>query len=300
MYQWLFDIFRRSPNPPVLTYTPAHTSDQSTPAHANRLVDHLASSLHAPDRPLLSLPLPTFTLPLYVLYAPSHGYVLPPIPSTLDDLLTSSRLSDASARPNPVLFRCLYDDHPPPPHPYTRASSAYSALVQLYSRSSQLDDAFTRYRRFGDASPACHFGCATLEIPHHLFVECPHFSIVRDGALGAVTLETSSLLTTAETPLLSDVILRTAHTLFVDDPDTWPQYFSHYYCGTVPPLPAAPNTDGTRSSARRLLSCIATLWHSTSIRLAARIWGSYKRALAPCLPRSSPTISLPRHLDHLL
>ena len=32
----------------------------------------------------------------------------------------------------------FYYPHPPPPHPYTRASSVYSAVVQLYARSHQL------------------------------------------------------------------------------------------------------------------------------------------------------------------
>ena len=75
LYHWLLDIFRRTPNPPLLTYTPAHTSDTSPPAQANRLVDNLASSSHSPSQPPLSLSLPTFSFPTYVLHVPSHGYV---------------------------------------------------------------------------------------------------------------------------------------------------------------------------------------------------------------------------------
>lgn len=241
LYHWLLDIFRCTPNPPLLTYTPAHTSDTSPPTQANRLVDHLASSSHSPLRPPLSLPLPTFHFPSYVLHVPSHGYVLPSsIPSTLEDLATRSTLINPSLRPNSVLFRSLYDNHPPPPHPYTRASSAYSALVQLYLCSSQLDDARTRHRRFGDTSPSCHFGCDALETPHHLFVQCPHFEAVRDEALRALLRDTSALLQATKTPLPEDVILRTARTLFTDDSTTWPQTLSHYYYGMVPPLPAVP------------------------------------------------------------
>ncbi|KAI1786591.1 hypothetical protein LXA43DRAFT_848408, partial [Ganoderma leucocontextum] len=172
--------------------------------------------------------------------------------------------------PNSVLFRPLYDTHPPPPHPYIRASSAYSALVQLYARSSQLDAAFTRYRRFGDVAPSCHFGCDTLETAHHLFVQCPRFADLRDNARSTVTQDTSSLLDATETTLPRDAILRMASGLFVDDPDVWPQYYSHYFCGTIPRLPAEACTP---PATRRLLSRIASLWHSVSIRLAARIWG---------------------------
>ncbi|KAI1787607.1 hypothetical protein LXA43DRAFT_861135, partial [Ganoderma leucocontextum] len=162
------------------------------------------------------------------------------------------------------------DSHPPPPHPYTRASSAYSALVQLYTRSSQLDDAFTRYRRFGDIAPSCHFGCDALETTHHLLVQCPRFADLREDARCSVTQDTSSLLDAMETTLPKDVILRTASALFIDDPDVWPQHHSHYYCGTMPRLPAEA---GTSLATRRLLSRIAALWHSVSIRLAAHVWG---------------------------
>ena len=177
------------------------------------------------------------------MHVPSHGYAFPSsIPSVLGDLITRARSSDPSARPNSVMFRSLYDTHPAPPHPYTRASSAYSALVQLYVRSSQLDDAFTRYRRFGDTPPACHFGCNILETPHHLFVECPRFATVRDEALDAVVRDTSLLLQAAKTPLPQEVFLHIARSLFSDDTQVWPQTLSHYFYGTVPPLPAIATT----------------------------------------------------------
>ena len=116
------------------------------------------------------------------------GYVLlSSIPSILSDLLTHSWLSNPSAWPNSVLFCSLYDTHPPPPHPYTHASSAYSALIQLYSHSPQLNGTFIRYCCFGDITPTCHFSCDTLETPHHLFVSCPHFTSVCDETLTAAT-----------------------------------------------------------------------------------------------------------------
>nr|VWP00632.1 Mevalonyl-coenzyme A hydratase sidH (EC (Siderophore biosynthesis protein H) [Ganoderma boninense] len=301
LYHWLRDICQCSPNAPIITYTPAHTSNSSPPAQANRLVDNLASTSHTPGRIPLALPLPTFTLPPYVLHAPSHGYILPSsIPTAVRDLHIHTLLSDPSLRPNSVLFRSLYDQHPPPPHPYTRASSAYSVLVQLYSRSSQLDDAFTRFRRFRDASPLCHFGCDTLETPHHLFVQCPHFADVRDEHKIAVQRETSTLLHATETPLPKEVIQRTAASLFVDDPDIWPQTTARYFLGMVPPIPGVSSSSGAHLHTTRLLSRIAASWHLTSIRLTARIWGSYKRAMNLSPPRIPPPIALPPHLTHLL
>ncbi|KAG2111299.1 uncharacterized protein F5147DRAFT_687162, partial [Suillus discolor] len=43
--------------------------------------------------------------------------------------------------------------HRLPDFPYTRASSSFSAVVQLYARSSQLDTAEVRHRRFRDMPP---------------------------------------------------------------------------------------------------------------------------------------------------
>nr|VWP02165.1 Trihydroxynaphthalene reductase (EC (T3HN reductase) [Ganoderma boninense] len=300
LYYWLLNICERSPNAPLITYTPAHTSDSSPPAQANRLVDRLASTAHTPGRTPFTLPLPTFTLPSFVLHAPSHGYILPPsIPTAVRDVHVRSLLSDPSSRPNSVLFRSLYDQHPPPSHPYIRASSAYSALVQLYSRSSQLDDAFTRFRRFHDASPLCHFGCDTLETPHHLFVQCPHFAEVRDEHKMCNVRRPRCLK--QRNPLPKEVIQRAAASLFVDDPDIWPQTSTRYFLGMIPPIPGIPeSSSGAHLHTTRLLSRIATSWHSTSIRLTARIWGSYKRATNPFSPRIPSPITLPPHLAHLL
>ncbi|KAM5539151.1 hypothetical protein V8D89_007181 [Ganoderma adspersum] len=183
-------------------------------------------------------------------------------------------------------------------HYYVRkvGSSAYSALVQLYLRSSQLDDAFTCYRRFRDVSPTCHFGCDSLETPHHIFVQCPHFAVICDEASRAVIRDTSSLLDATETPLPTDVIIRIAHALFIDDPLIWPQTASHYHYGTVPSLPEVPAAFGGHLPSKRLLSRVAALWHSSSIRLSARIWGSYKRATYPFSPRSKAQLLVSRFL----
>ncbi|PIL24461.1 hypothetical protein GSI_14215 [Ganoderma sinense ZZ0214-1] len=103
-----------------------------------------------------------------------------------------------------------------------------------------------------------------------------------------------------KTPLPSDVILRNARSLFTDDPAVWPQTLSHYFYGTLPPLPAVIATHGDQLPTRRLLSRIAVLWHSASIRLVARIWGSYKRILYPFPPRVPSPLTLPPHISRLL
>ncbi|KAI1797959.1 hypothetical protein LXA43DRAFT_876219 [Ganoderma leucocontextum] len=276
LYHWLFDIL----NP-------------------NRTVDTLTSTSHS--SPLLSVPLPTFTLPDFALHGPSVGYVSPSsLPSVLSALSHCALSSDPTFRPNITLFRSLYDPHPPPTHPYTRSSSAYSAVVQLYARSAQLDSAQTRHARLPvrDVSPSCHFGCDAIESAHHLLVTCPHFSPFREAASTSVLRDTSGLLDAAKTPPpLKDVILHTAAALFHDDPSVWPQSTSHYYLGTMPFVRGLSGADS--SAARRLASRLFQAWHTTSIHLAGRIWGAYKRRLFGCTPSPPSLPPLPPHLSYL-
>ncbi|KAI1797249.1 hypothetical protein LXA43DRAFT_877648 [Ganoderma leucocontextum] len=276
LYIWLLDLLTRIPNPPRLQYTPAHTSATTVPAQANAFVDTLASSRR---------------------YIDSAS-----IPCSLQTLSARSLITNPASRPNLTLFRCLYDLHSPPPHPYTRASSAFSATVQLYARSSQLATAWTRCSRFRDAPPVCHFGCAALESAHHLFVLCPHFATFRDDAFCAILRDTSALLESADvSPLFAGAVLRIARTLFSDDGTVWPQFHSHYFLGTIPAIPSPPpGASGADSlPLHRLRIRLANLWHTASIRLAARIWGQYIRAFS-CPVAPEPVVpSLPPHLAHL-
>ncbi|KAK0499000.1 hypothetical protein EDD18DRAFT_1056963, partial [Armillaria luteobubalina] len=158
----------------------------------------------------------------------------------------------------------------PPEHPYLRASSAYSALVQLYARSEQLDTTYTRFRRFGNVSPLCISGCDSLETIHHVFVSCPAYRSFRQQATKTLITETSRILDSAEVPLLfCSSFLQVIRRLFEDGPD-WPQSLSRFYLGLTPSLPC--RTDLPEVKATRLLARIAHIWHTSSIRLAGRIW----------------------------
>ncbi|KAF8239259.1 hypothetical protein L208DRAFT_1017712, partial [Tricholoma matsutake] len=69
-----------------------------------------------------------------------------------------------------------YDQHPPPDYPYTRAPSSYSAVIQLYAHSDQLDLALTLSSRLHNGfQPWCRFGCHVLKSTHHIFTECLRF-----------------------------------------------------------------------------------------------------------------------------
>ncbi|GBE80307.1 hypothetical protein SCP_0300220 [Sparassis crispa] len=236
----------------------------------------------------------------YVLFSSSDGYIESDPSTYLSHALVAAVVDDRSFTPLRTLALPFYNDLPPPDYPYTRASSAYSALVQLYARCGQLDTAYTRFARFGDSSLWCQFGCYALETPHHLFVECPMFAPLRENARRDVITESSKLLLGAETtPSLMEDILLVARSLFIDS-DVWPLYTSHYFLGILPPTPTqgAPAT----STHRRLCVRLMQTWHTIGIRLAGRIWGEYKRRTHPHTRRtfSPPQLSLPLHLAHLL
>ncbi|KAK0457285.1 uncharacterized protein EV420DRAFT_1216962, partial [Desarmillaria tabescens] len=150
----------------------------------------------------------------------------------------------------------------PPEHPYIRASSAYSAVVQLYARSAQLDCAYTRFLRFGDMSP----------LFHHVFVVCPSFNHLRDEANEAIHTHTAQILHNADVPLSICVpLLHLVHRIFMDG-NHWPRHISQYYLGILPPLPSALTVKRSPFQSRRLQTRFLHTWHSAAIRLAGRIW----------------------------
>ncbi|KAK0229128.1 hypothetical protein EDD85DRAFT_741369, partial [Armillaria nabsnona] len=209
------------PPPPHLPSSPSHYTDhlnssriidsaihlpplshQWSSLPANALADHLASgSQYLQLRPPPA-PLPTFFMDSFMLYSPNDGYVETSISSYLPSVLTSALYSSPDFRPATTMLLPFYDQHTPPDHPYLRASSAYSALVQLYARSDQLDTTYTRFRRFGNISPMCVSGCDALETVHHVFVSCPVYHAFRQHATQTLITETSRILDSAEVPLL--------------------------------------------------------------------------------------------------
>ncbi|KAG2154118.1 hypothetical protein DEU56DRAFT_726531 [Suillus clintonianus] len=187
----------------------------------------------------------------------------------------------------------LYDSHAPPDHPYVRMPYAYLTLVQLYTRSRQLDTASVCFTRLRNTSPWCRFGCERLETPHHLFVECLCFAETRNRSSQDVIDATSMLLREAKTAMTTtELYLHTARRLFVDD-TVWPLHASRYYLGTVPAINASYQISHV------LATKVAQTWHIASIRLAGQIWGTYRHVVNPSVGKAQRTFDLPTHLKHL-
>ncbi|KAK0226668.1 hypothetical protein IW262DRAFT_782323 [Armillaria fumosa] len=240
IYRWLLHLLQHSPpphHPPNIIYTLAHTDSSSTPLTVNALADRLASgSQYFQIRPPPA-PLPTFYMDSFMLYSLNDGYIETSISSCFPSILTSALYSSPDFRPATTMLLALYDQHTSPEHPYLRASSAYSALVQLYARSDQLDTTYTRFRRFGNISLLCISGCDALETIHHIFVSCPVYRSFRQQATKTLITETSRILDSAEIPLLMySSFLQIVCRLFEDGPD-WPQSRSRFDLGLTPPFP---------------------------------------------------------------
>ncbi|KAG1893693.1 uncharacterized protein F5891DRAFT_1258312 [Suillus fuscotomentosus] len=241
---------------------------------------------------------------------------VPSIPRIAKDLdLTDAvvRLEDSYAwsdsfRPARALVLGLHDSHRLPDFPYTRASSSFSAAVQLYPRSSQLNTAEVRHRRFRDISLWCHFGCDAFQSVHHVFALYPAFLAIRHAYSEQLCDESSSLLEGKTTDRVREVLELAARHLFSDDAGLWPQYRMRSYASVVPPLarivrdmsetevgvlPLQSHGMGNFASSNAgvlspqldsamiepgLLSRLAQAWHAHSTRFAGHL-GDYKRRM---------------------
>ncbi|KAI6001419.1 hypothetical protein EDD15DRAFT_2152521, partial [Pisolithus albus] len=179
LYRWLVDITSSSSTAHHLQLTRAHVPITSSQSYANDVADRLAREAQSFPR-ALPAPVPTFVYDSFFLYTTHTGLIESATSPIVQQLHARRLCSSPHFTPALTLSRPLYDPHPPPPYRYTKASSAFSAVVQLYARSCQLDTAATWFSRADGSTPCCHFGCTSLETAHHLFVSCYHFQTFRD------------------------------------------------------------------------------------------------------------------------
>ncbi|KAK7027262.1 hypothetical protein VNI00_015351 [Paramarasmius palmivorus] len=302
LYRWIMDIVHRRHHtaPLLIQHIPSHTSSTSPPARANDLADRIASSAHRSIPRPPPAPLPTFFMDDYTLFSKTHSYIESNPFLYISNILARRSAYEASFRPASTLLHTLHDLTPPPTYPYTRATSAYSAVVQLYARSSQLDTNFTKFRRFGDISPWCSFGCAELETTHHIFTECPRFAHFRTHAKDSLVSTTTSLVQRQPYHLTKDeqAAIVTASSQLFADTDIWPLKRTRYYLGSMPNI---SNIVHSLSTNQRAHTAIVQSWHVAAIRLAGRIWGEYRRVTSPSRmrPERSKTVHLPPFLSRI-
>jgi hypothetical protein len=124
----------------------------------------------------------------YTFHCEPDGWVESNIRYFVGHFIAKSTANVLALSPRHCMTTWLYDLNPPPPWIYTKATSAYTALVQLYARSGQLPTADGMYQKKTISSRACRFGCLDTENPRHIFVVCRRFSDMRDKEHASLTL----------------------------------------------------------------------------------------------------------------
>ncbi|PPQ63162.1 hypothetical protein CVT24_005802 [Panaeolus cyanescens] len=203
IYRWIIDIWSSMQQPPLLQHVKAHTSSSSSASILNRVADNLASKSHNISPP--SSTYPDFFLDTFSLFSPSTGILENNISTNFP---VSSTARDIFFNKFSLPLQSSFDSIPPPSHPYFNSTSSYAAVVQLYSRSAQLDTNLTKSRRLPLAQPWCRFGCPTYEDAHHLFVNCPFFNSYRDEARSDLSRELDVLIVPNDTPHNTGTFLR--------------------------------------------------------------------------------------------
>ncbi|KAG2347931.1 hypothetical protein BDR05DRAFT_957568 [Suillus weaverae] len=300
-----------SPSPSI-SWTAAHTGGQTSQCLANDYVDHMASVAQHSCGLVASAPLATFTMDDYALFSFDFGFLECNMSCFVISRLESTYASSNSFHPAQAWPLALYNCHPLPDFPYTRASSSFSAV---------LDTAQVWHRRFRNMLPWCHFGCDAFESTHHIFALCPAFMAIRRAHNVGLCDETSLLLEGKTTDHIREVFGRAAQCLFSDNTGLWPQYHMCFYVGVLPPLadivadvrpyvgvlPPPSDILGNNSFSDNVGVSSPRPSHMTLdarllIRLAGHIWGEYKQCVHALHagPTSSPTDSSLTSYSYLL
>lgn len=277
-YRWLSDIATTSSCSTALHHVKAHTTSTTVPSQLNHIADRTAAEARQFPAFTPSAPVPTFSMDDFTLWSHTHGYIESDDMSFVDDEL--SRISANHVAIKSIrMARDIHDSRPTPAYAYVQAFSAYSALVQIQTRSGQLPVASTLYRRKMASSPACQLRCGWLwEDVHHVFVSCPHTTHLRAAASASVRAEVAAAIIGAPADVRENLLNATEH-LFRDDP-IWPLEVSKYYLGHTPSVHGFLDTELEWDSSltrARIGARVHSTWHSSSIRLAGRIWGFHRR-----------------------
>ncbi|EJD45292.1 hypothetical protein AURDEDRAFT_43389, partial [Auricularia subglabra TFB-10046 SS5] len=184
-YRWLVDLRRNHRETGLsVEYTRGHANDAAARGSVlNSLTDYYASTAQGYAHDLPSAPVPTFFMDDYTFATEADGWIESSPRLFFMHHRARQQARDLETGHGNRMVSSLYSPSHPE-FPYTRALSAYSALVQLYARSGQLPTAETlsERARSNPLPPFCRFGCRTVESDFHLFVECPRFNSYRSEA----------------------------------------------------------------------------------------------------------------------
>ena len=119
---------------------------------------------------------------------------------------------------------------------------------------------------------------------HHVFVYCEAYREWRAEAEASVVEWTKDRLATLEVEeVVANNLLKSAKSLFTDDPSVWPPQKTLFYLGQLPkvdPLISSGSVEPGEVFRKRLKCHIVNGWHLSCIRLAGRIFGDFQRRMA--------------------
>jgi len=111
-------------------------------------------------------------------------------------------------------------------------TSAYSATIQLYARSSQLATADLLFQRGKLKDKRCRLGCDDNESMRHLFIKCAIYQQWCNEAQVHTVEKTALKLTMMQVEgVVKDTLISAAESLFSDNPLIWPLCLTIFYLG---------------------------------------------------------------------
>jgi hypothetical protein len=228
-------------------------------------------------------PIPTFLMDDFTFYSDDDGWIETNIRVFVDYFLAKQTARTLSMAYHYRMATQLYDLHSHPTYPYTKAASAYSAMVQLYARSGQLPTASIMKQRKKMANSGCRYGCWESEDMYHIFVKCERFRVLRGEATEMLVSRVNRQVDDNKLEELHVMgLLEAAKCFFCDSDILWPLHYSAFYLGHVPKLDSLVLREALTSTAihERFLHNIHGDFHLAGIRLASRIWGMVQRDMA--------------------
>jgi hypothetical protein len=183
-YRWIEDLVKRTRT--VVNYVKSHTDAIGIGSWLNAEADHYASKAQSTTHLIPIAPIPTFFMEDFAFYREVDGWIESNIHIFTDYFLAKQTAKTLTYAHHHRMATWLYDHRTHPTFPYMKASSAYSALVQLYARSGQLPTASNMNQKNKNEHNGCRYGCSLNEDMYHVFVRCGRFEKLREEAVGMV------------------------------------------------------------------------------------------------------------------
>lgn len=265
-----------------VVYTKGHSNSDTHASRLNADADHYATIAQSYRHHIPIAPAPTFTMNDFTFYTKKDGWIESNVRIYADQLLSLMTVDVLAKTHHKRMSTWLYHQPGPPTYIYHKATSAYTAAVQLYARSGQLATAEKVEERQGDGNGGkCRMGCLETEDEHHIFVKCPIFEEWRQEAGSQLQKTLADRLKQTELSE-NDVagILNKAKSFFMDDSDIWPLSESCYFLGLVPNVRHWITQESERVhgvTRERIIKGIYCDWHNSGVRLASRIYGEMQR-----------------------